>query len=293
MIYKHKIKHFDPLKNKIPRNWTGSRTMHCNKCNWKPKCKIRIDTSSTGQFAKKWECKDNCAQSCYTSCNTSCNTSYNTSCNTQCPPTSHCNDKYVEKNCACNHCDPCKKCYCEQIKPCPKPILPCLAKLVTDKSPVYNCNSTCNTNTYNQYAHDDCPEIVIKYINNSNSKLCDNIVELNVPRGGSKEKYLAQFSQEFRDNNDFMCAEEITYNNCPNNIIDNRREEEFTILDERALVKMNIKNRILAEKYAKNNTHKHSLAPSGTQSYKYGNQSKTGLVGTAITGNPYFDLCNC
>ena len=110
-------------------------------------------------------------------------------------------------------------------------------------------------------------------------------------------------SKEFLENNRFQCAIPATYNNCVGNLIDNRKEEEFTESDQRALVSRNIRNIILAERFSSRDRHKHSIPSSAARSGAYyylggvGNRqgsNQTGLYGPHITGKPYFAQCiNC
>jgi len=79
---------------------------------------------------------------------------------------------------------------------------------------------------------------------------CDNVVEFKIPIGGSKEMYLAKnFSPQFVYANRFQCATvPAYYHGHPNNAIDNRREEEFTISDQAALTKRGINNALIAHR---------------------------------------------
>src|SRR5207302_1652657 len=56
------------------------------------------------------------------------------------------------------------------------------------------------------------------------------------------------FSPEFIYENRWQCATLPAYNTCPDNIIDNRREQEFTESDQNALTKRGINNMRFAQK---------------------------------------------
>lgn len=93
-----------------------------------------------------------------------------------------------------------------------------------------------------------CNDVSIVYRMVNEEKDCDNIVEFRIPFNGSKEKYLARnFSPEFIYANRFQCATVPVYNQLQNNIIDNNRQEEFTVSDQAALTKRGIKNAFFAK----------------------------------------------
>lgn len=94
----------------------------------------------------------------------------------------------------------------------------------------------------------DCNDVAVVYRMPNEERDCDNIVELRIPIGGSKEMYLAKnFSPEFIYANRFQCATLPAVNEMYNNIIDNRREEEFTPSDQAALTKRGINNALFAQ----------------------------------------------
>lgn len=94
----------------------------------------------------------------------------------------------------------------------------------------------------------DCNDVAIVYRMPNEERDCDNIVELRIPVGGSKEMYLARnFSPEFIYANRFQCATLPAFNEMHNNIIDNRREVEFTVSDQAALTKRGINNARFAQ----------------------------------------------
>jgi hypothetical protein len=255
-----KPRHFDPLRNKLPQNWTNSNaTKYYNRCWWN-KCKCEIRLNADCGSGDKW---DPCGE---------CQSKWTKGCS-PCDPI-HGKDQsyyytYNRKNCGCSEADPSvKDCSCEN-----------------------NCGGGC----------DD--DVVIRYVANNSVVACNDLVELRIPVNGSKDRYLAKFSDEFVYNNRFQCAIPAEYNNCPGNVIDNRREEEFTESDQRALVQRNIRNRFLAERVATRRRHRHSVpsnvASNGTYYYLGGTgnrqgSNQTGLYGPHITGKPYFEQCqNC
>ena len=55
-----KPRHFDPLKNKLPENWTNSNaTKYYNRCWWN-KCKCELNLNSDCATADKWDACGNC-----------------------------------------------------------------------------------------------------------------------------------------------------------------------------------------------------------------------------------------
>lgn len=260
------IRHFDPLKNKLPPNWTNSdATKYYNRCSWnKCKCDIRINTQNPCFTGDKW---DACGK---------CDSKWTRGCN-PCSDFHKRDNKYYHtynrKNCGCSEADS------------------------TDP----NCSCA-----REQHGVSACPcddeDIVVRYVANNSVVSCNNLVEFKYPPDGSKARYVAKFSEEFIDNNRFHCAIPAVYNHCPGNLIDNRREEEFTESDQRALVSRNIRNKFLAERVTTRIRYANSIPMSTAQNGTYyyiggsGNRSgsnQTGLYGPNITGKPYFDQCNC
>ena len=273
----NRTRHFDPLRNKLPPNWTNkSATDYSNRCWWKKcKCELRINPCDDCTTGDKWD-----------PCGT-CESKWTKGCN-PCSDFHKADKKYFytynRKNCGCSEKDPNDKdCSCKSYKS--------YGSYSYDKS--------------DYKPHEDCgcdEDVVIRFVANNAAVACDDLVELRFPPGGTKERYAAQFSEEFINNNRFQCVIPAVYNNCPNNVIDNRREEEFTVSDQKALVSRNIRNRILAERVTTRRRHKHSIpmstAQNGTYYYIGGSGNRqgsnmTGLYGPHITGKPYFDLCNC
>jgi hypothetical protein len=208
----------------------------------------------------------------------------------------------------CHPCHPCppKPCHPDPCKPCDCSY--CYKTKQSDCNQKYYkygaYNNNCHGNNSYGGAYGDCDddtETIIQYVANNAVLACNDVVELKVPPGGSKEMYLAQFSEEFIYNNRFQCVEPAVYNECPGNLIDNRREEEYTEFDQRYLVSNSIRNSELARMVSTKRRHKHSIPMSvaGNGTYFYlggtGNRqgsNQTGLYGPHITGKPYFDQCN-
>jgi hypothetical protein len=126
---------------------------------------------------------------------------------------------------------------------------------------------------------------------------CDNIVELKIPIAGSKESYLAKnFSPEFIDANRFQCATLPVYNAIPNNIVDNMREEEFTVSDQAALTKRGINNALFAKQLMEEGKlihEKHSfIIPMNvcgrTSYYYFGDCAKAGSTQTGLTSTDLY-----
>lgn len=278
------IRHFDPLRNRLPENWTNSdATKYSNRCTWaKCKCQITIgETNGCSSVADKWD-PCGCTESKWVK-----------GCN-PCSDFHKKNQNYVytynRKNCGCseeNDSPLSKKCGCND-----------------DDDSSDDCGSCSNKYAKNnKYDCRPCPEeVIIKYVSSNVPVACNNLVELKIPTGGSKAQYIAQFSSEFIYNNRFQCALPAVYDNCPSNVIDNRREEEFTESDQRALVLRNIKNIVTAEQFTTRIRHKHSIPSPATMNGTYyylggpenrNGSNQTGLYGPQITGNPYLAQCNC
>jgi hypothetical protein len=253
----NKPRHFDPLKNKLPENWTNSNaTKYYNRCWWKkPKCELQQNSYNGCATGDKWD------------------------------PCGQCKSKWSQG------CNPCSDFHKEDHK-----------YFYTYNRNNYSCSKN-KEDLCNEYGNQCCDDdVVIRYVANNSVVSCSNLVELKIPVNGSKARYLAQFSDEFIDNNRFQCVIPAVYNNCVGNVIDNRREEEFTESDQRALVNRNIKNKFLAERVTTRIRHKYSIpsnvAQNGTYYYLGGTgnrqgSNQTGLYGPHVTGKPYFDLCNC
>lgn len=258
-----KPRHFDPLRNVLPPNWTNENsTKYYNRCWWKKcKCELKLNTDCYSK-ADKW---DPCGDS---------ESKWSKGCS---PCSSHhkldtkYHHTYKHENCGCSETVDC------------------------------DCKSKTDYSKYAKYTDCNCDEdVVIRYVANNAEISCSHLVELKFPVDGTKAKYLSQFSDEFIENNRFQCAIPAVYNNCPGNVIDNRKEEEFTESDQKALVSRSIRNKILAERVTTRRRHKHCIPSNvafNSTYYYLGDQNRgstqTGLYGPNITGKPYFDQCNC
>jgi hypothetical protein len=142
----------------------------------------------------------------------------------------------------------------------------------------------------------NCTDVAIVYRMVNEERDCDNIVELRIPNGGSKEKYMAQrFSPDFVYANRFQCATVPVYNTLNNNSIDNRRQFEFTESDQNALTKRGINNYLTAQKLLAEGKLIHDkqsftipMNVAGRSSYaQFGDTLRTG---STITGLANDDL---
>lgn len=304
-------RHFDPLKNKLPYNWTNSNaTGYYNRAFWK-RCKCEYGTTNPcKETADKWNpvatepskwtegcspCSsyydrprsyyytynpDDCGNSgfrkkCHDSSDTdSCDTDTNTETH-GCEEIEYCTCSGRKWNVFSNFCKRCKKPYnndnCSDLD----------SKKHCSPLKSYVARHGCN----------DCQDFAIVYRMIDNEQDCDNIVELKIPVGGSKEMYLAKhFSPEFIEANRFQCATMPEYNALPNNIIDNMREEEFTLSDQNALVKRGIKNSVFANQLIDEGKlihEKHSyMIPMNvcgrTSYYYFGNCATSGSTQTGL-----------
>lgn len=189
-----------------------------------------------------------------------------------CNPCGHCDKCYQHRFCSpCNPCGQCDKCRSWSRKGSFK---------------AYVSGSSCN----------DCMDVAIVYRMPNTETNCDNIVELKIPTGGSKEKYISKFSPEFIYNNRYQCATCPVYGTGLLNVIDNRREQEFTPSDQAALIKRGINNSLRAQQMIDSGdliNDKHSFQVPmnviGRSSYYYlGNgvdygSTQTGLMKEDIT----------
>ena len=212
--------YFDSSKNKLPENWTNiNSTAYYNRTFWK-RCKCEYGTNNP--------CKGLCdlfnptltEKSKWTNgCNESGEYYYKyepnetTSCNTECAE--QCIDECTN-DCNCG----CKK------------------KTTNKVVSSYIVNDRCT----------ECKDVSIIYRSPNEETDCDNIVELRIPKNGSKQKYLAKyFSPKFVYANRFQCATLPAYNDMPNNQVDNKRQYQFTEATQSALTNRGIKNSIIAK----------------------------------------------
>ena len=103
-----KPRHFDPLRNKLPQNWTNENaTKYYNRCWWKKcKCELRLNSYNNCTTGDKWDPCGECESKWTQGCNPCSNF--------------HKKDKkfyytYNRKNCGCSEADPAFKddCGCE------------------------------------------------------------------------------------------------------------------------------------------------------------------------------------
>jgi hypothetical protein len=266
-------KHFDCLRNKLPDNWTNNNsTAYYNRAFWK-RCKCEYGTINQGKaHADKWFPTET-EPSRWTEGCSPCSPYYNKPHNFyysynpddcgNCGNCGNCNNR-----CDCGSCNDCKRrlnpcggeckckegCRCERCKyvkeDCHKD------NDCDDKHKKYfhtfvqkgcrgcgnnscnGCNDGCN----------GCLDVAIVYRMPFPEQDCDNIVELKIPIGGSKEKYLAEhFSPEFVYANRFQCATVPAFCTGSNNVIDNRKQFEFTYSDEASLTRRGINNSLFAQ----------------------------------------------
>ena len=251
--------HFDCTKNTLPPNWTNSNaSAYYNRAFWK-RCKCEYGThnpcketadrfNTVSTEPNKWTkgCSPCSGQynkpaAYYYSYNPEdCGDCNRFSGRWPCNGKENCHEEPKENECGCEKSkkwnvfnnNPCNKCHKNK-----------------EREDIENHNKCANEGlkAYVRNSCGECNDVAIVYRMPNEEKDCDNIVELRIPSGGSKEMYLARyFSPEFIYANRFQCATLPVYNNMHNNIVDNRREEEFTISDQAALTKRGINNAIYA-----------------------------------------------
>jgi hypothetical protein len=132
-----------------------------------------------------------------------------------------------------------------------------------------------------------CTDVGIVFRMTTPERDSDNIVELKLPRGGTKEMYMFErFSPEFVYENRFQCATVPAYSNLHENVIDNRKEHDFTFSDQAALTKRGINNSFFAKRLVAEGKLIHE-----TNSF----QVPMNVVGKApyyYLGNGFFDTGN-
>lgn len=312
-------RHFDCLKNKLPDNWVNhNATGYYNRAFWK-RCKCEYGTKNPcKETCDKWntvateESKWNkgCTPcSNYYSKPASYYYTYNPDDCGNCGGCNKCKKSHDCGNCGnCNKCKP-KPCDCDKCRP------KCESKCDDDydyckcvkKWNVFsgNCNKCgkkckredCQDNRIHplkSYVYksgcNDCQDVAIVYRMINSEQDCDNIVELKIPVGGSKEVYLAKnFSPEFIEANRFQCATVPVYNGLDNNVIDNMREVEFTESDQSALTKRGINNYLFAKELMEDGRLIHErhgfnipMNVCGRTSYYYFGDCAT--AGSTLTG---------
>lgn len=269
-------KHFDTLKNKLPENWTNENaTRYYNRAFWeRAKCEYGTDNSSK-RTADKWYPTATESSKWTRGCDKSSDyykksRNYYYTYNNECT-TADCQDECCNPQTCADKCGAC-------FGGCDKKPDKCDKKFKVYNSK--NCNGC------------DCNDVAIIYRFVNEGTDCDNLVELRVPVGGSKEQYLAKyFSSEFIDKHRFLCAEAPVYNTMPNNVIDNQRQYEFTESDQAALTKRGIKNALYAKQLIDegkliNNTATEQINQNAKSYYFSNKQYKTGL--STNTLNAYF-----
>lgn len=250
-------KHFDCLKNTLPENWANNNaTGYYNRAFWK-RCKCEYGTKNPSkETADKWNPVAT-EPSKWTNGCTKCSDYYST------PHNFH--YSYNPEDCGSCH-KPCNKPPCSlpprDLPSCDKP---CDCK--KDGRWSFFCNKCKRQDAREDLHHNDkedkqcplksyvydkrcgdCQDVAIVYKMINEEFDCDNIVELKIPYGGTKEQYLAKhFPPEFVRANRFQCATVPVYNDYPNNLVDNRRQENFTESDQAALVKIGIRNAVFAQ----------------------------------------------
>ncbi len=128
----------------------------------------------------------------------------------------------------------------------------------TNHQPYNQINKSLNASSYNQtqYSQNDIPktdDIAIVYRMPNREMNCENIVDLKLPVGSTKEQYLSNFSPEFIYFNRYQCATSPIYDTGSGNAIDNKRQTQFTPSDQTSLTKRGIKNYLLAQQLVNEN----------------------------------------
>lgn len=294
--FEQNIKHFDCTKNRMPCNFVGQdvKTGFYSHKVWK-RCESNYGPNSQcKQNTDKWNIVNNCSSKWAKKCCNSKKEYYygknedlNKCCDSCCNPImcvpDYCNPEmcvpdYCKPYCKSKMCKP-KCCKPECCKPCCKP-KPCYRPL---KSYV---KKTCEGQR----------DVAIVYRDPEFEVDCDNIVEMTIPTNGSKERYLAKhFNPEFVHRNRFQCATVPYINACPNNVIDNMREEDFTVSDQRSLVARGVKDyesaRLLYEE-GKITNDRHNFRIEMNKCGLVSSYPKLGhcnTVGTTATGLRSFD----
>lgn len=294
------IKHFDPCTNKVPDNFFGDsvKTGYYSFCAWKRCMNTYGPNNSCKENSDKWNICNNCSSKWTKDCGKKKNGHYFNSYK-GCGDCGDCGDCYnacYDPNIPCSMCDPCCNNPCKKYMGCPPGCcLPCCKPCV--KSTTTYVKSNCN---------DCCQQVAIVFRGGDESIDCDNIVELSLPIGGTKESYLAaHFPQSFVKKNKYQCATVPYINECPNNLIDNMREQDFTISDQKSLTMRGVKSyeaaKLMQNKGAiTNDRYKFRIesdACGKTAYYKLGNCNNVGSTEVGLLPSDqakgYFGLCNC
>lgn len=254
--------HFDCTKNTLPPNWTNSNaTAYYNRAFWK-RCKCEYGTHNPcKETADKFNPVATEPNKWTKGCSP-CSSQYNRPANyfysynpEDCGDCNRFSGRWPhngkgncveekDNDCCCEKSkkwnvfnnEPCGKCHKNKDRE------------DCDDHDEHNKRRDEGLRTYVRGGCGDCNDVAVVYRMPNEERDCDNIVELRIPVGGSKEKYLARnFSPEFIYANRFQCATLPAINEMHNNIVDNRREEEFTVSDQAALTKRGINNALFAQ----------------------------------------------
>ncbi len=265
--------HFDCLKNKISRGlFNENATKYYNRCFWR-KCPCEYGTKSHCQSnADRHDPCGKCPNKWTQGCN-SCSRYYDR-------PSQY---YYTYNNQHCGKCSgtrwcKCKKCtvcdgsrYCK-CKKCRSHCKPCYKKPCY-KNTLYQKNKSSKKLIIGKNKCGTCTDVAITFRPCFDEKNCDNVVDLHIPRGGTKEKYMAaRFSDDFIFANRYQCATVPVFNCCPENVVDNMHEHEWTESTQKALVARKINNERTARRFIVNKSKCHYIPmdkSGGTSYYKY------------------------
>ena len=279
-------RHFDPERNILPQNWTNSNaTKYYNRGFWK-RSPCEYGTKNLAkETADKWYPTATEESSWTNGCNPR-STYYDQPHNyyysynpNDCGDGGDCNSN---KNCDCN------KNNCEHN-----------GYHNHGHGHGYGNNNCQNSNIHElkSYVYNnncgDCKDVSIVYTIAKPDMDCDNIVELKIPAGGSKEAYLAKyFPPEFIEASRYQCATVTTYNRMPNNAVDNRQMELFTPSDQAALVRRGVKNMAYAKMLLDDGKIQHDLYGYNIPSSVAGNPSYYYMNNGSYNGNTNVGLPN-
>lgn len=294
-------KHFDCLKNTLPDNFFGSKAnWYYNRKGWKNCCKFGTQNVAK-RTADKWNAHPEQSDKWTEGCDKGeCSNNY-----FECPR----NYFYTYDTRNCGKCKCGKKDKCGRTDPCQ-----CRGTYICNgcqngrdcgqtSRPATGCNSCKGGSASEKYGKSDkryisdsccgCTDVAIVYRMACEDYACDNIVEFKFPDGGSKEKYFVSmtYPEEFVEACKWQCATVPVYNTCQQNLIDNRRQQEFTLSDQNALVKRGINNALYAHRLVEEGKLNHqkygyevpmNLASNPTY-YYFGDPYQSGSVQTGLT----------
>lgn len=284
---RNSIRHFDPCKNKVPCNFFGQsvKTGYYSFCAWK-RCKCQYGpNNSCKENSDKWNICNKCTSKWTKGCGKKKNGHYFNSYK-GCGGCGDCDDCYNACYDPCRPCSMCGPCCdpCKKYMGCPPGCcLPCCKPYVQPATSFVN--SDC----------DDCSQqVAIVFRGGDECMDCDNIVEMSLPKGGTKESYLAaRFPTSFVRKNKYQCATVPYINEEPNNLIDNMHEQDFTISDQMSLTMRGVKSYETAKLMQKrgeitNNRHNFRIesdACGKTAYYKLGKCNDVGSTKTGLLSN--------